>query len=84
MSEEKTEDLGQKYQTKPTLETILEEMRAGFDFVNKRFDALESRLASFQKEVTHELRIIHDDIRHVRVEQEDLKDRVSELEKHPA
>src|SRR5437764_15435772 len=35
-------------QTKPMLETILEEMRAGFAQVDKRFDALEQRLESVE------------------------------------
>ena len=35
-------------QTKPMLETILEEMRAGFAKVDKRFDALEQRFESVE------------------------------------
>ena len=35
-------------QTRPMLETILEEMRAGFAKVDKRFDALEQRFEAVE------------------------------------
>ncbi len=51
MSEEETQDIKAKYDTKPTIETVLErisalgqEMRAGFEAVGQRFDALDVRL----------------------------------------
>jgi hypothetical protein len=49
-----------------------------------RFDALESNLAAFRKEMTHELRIIQADLHTTRKQLEDVTDRMSELEKHPA
>jgi uncharacterized coiled-coil DUF342 family protein len=46
-----TKDIAEKYDTKPTLETLLEmmkgmrdEMRAGFAQVESRFDAVDVRL----------------------------------------
>jgi uncharacterized protein (DUF111 family) len=39
-----TKDIGQKYETRPTFETILEEMRAFRAAVEKRFDSLDIRL----------------------------------------
>lgn len=44
MSEDPTQNLEQKYETQPMLETILRELRAGFERADKRFDALESRI----------------------------------------
>jgi hypothetical protein len=51
MSDELTKDIGQKYATKPTLETLVQmladmraEMAAGFSRIEQRFDVIESRL----------------------------------------
>jgi len=51
MSDDPTKDIEEKYDTKPTLETLLEmmtamreEMRAGFVLTERRFDALDVRL----------------------------------------
>ena len=49
MSEDKTQDIGTKYDTKPTIETVLEmlrdmreETRAGFASVNRRLEQIEA------------------------------------------
>ncbi len=49
MSEDKPQDIGAKYDTKPTLETVLEmlrdmreETRAGFASVNRRLELIEA------------------------------------------
>ena len=47
MSDDPTKELGEKYETKPTLETILLEMRAGFQMVSERLDRVESRFDDF-------------------------------------
>jgi hypothetical protein len=51
MSEDPTKDLEQKYDTKPTLETVVQmlaemrdEMRAGFAGVQRRFEEFDVRL----------------------------------------
>jgi hypothetical protein len=51
MSEERTQDINQKYDTKPTLETILErlnalgeQMQAGFNLMEQRLERIEIRL----------------------------------------
>lgn len=41
-------------------------------------------LTTFRREMGLEMRVVHEDARRVRVEQEDLKDRVSALENRPA
>ncbi len=49
MNEDTTKDIGEKYETKPSLETVLEmlremrqEMRQGFTIVGVRLDRVES------------------------------------------
>ena len=37
--------------TEPTIETILEEMRAGFASVERRFSAIETRLATIESQL---------------------------------
>lgn len=55
MSEEPTQDIHQKYDTKPTIETVLErinalgselrgEMQRGFNEINRRLDDFDVRL----------------------------------------
>jgi hypothetical protein len=51
MSEDKTKDIGAKYDTKPTFETILEELRSFRAGVEKRFDSLDIRLDRIESAV---------------------------------
>jgi hypothetical protein len=44
VSEDPTKDIGEKYQTKPTLETILERINALGEGLNARIDGLEIKL----------------------------------------
>jgi len=44
MSNESTKDIGRKYDTKPTIETLLEELRSFRMAVEQRFDSLNVRL----------------------------------------
>ena len=44
MSEDPTKDIGQKYDTRPILETLLTEMREGFKAMNSRLDGVDARL----------------------------------------
>jgi hypothetical protein len=44
MSEEPTKDIGEKYQTKPTIETVLERINALGEDLNARIDGLEKGL----------------------------------------
>ena len=52
MNEDPTQDISQKYDTKPTMETVMDainalrdEMRAGFDRVDAKFDEMDRRLS---------------------------------------
>ncbi|MGI9108258.1 MAG: hypothetical protein ACR2G4_18675 [Pyrinomonadaceae bacterium] len=54
MSEENTQNMSQRYDTKPTIETVLErlsalgtEMREGFARIEKRLDNVDKRLDDF-------------------------------------
>jgi len=51
MSEDKTQDMSQRYDTKPTFETILEEMRLFRAAVEKRFDSFDIRLDRIESAV---------------------------------
>lgn len=58
MSEDPTKNVGQQYDTKPTLETLLEmlremreEMRAGFASVNQRLDSLDRKIGVLSKDL---------------------------------
>ncbi len=82
MSEERTQDIGQKYDTKPTSETILErlntigeEMRQGFAGLAKRFDDLDVRV----DRVASETSATRADMLTLRADFKELK---SELKEH--
>ncbi len=51
MSEDTTKDIAQKYDTAPTIETLLTEMRDGFARIERRFDELDVRLDRIESEV---------------------------------
>jgi hypothetical protein len=51
MSDDPTQDLAGKYDTKPTMETLLSEMRAGFTRIDERFDGVEARLGGLEGRV---------------------------------
>ncbi len=58
MSEDKTRDISQRYDTKPTLEVILErinsvgeETRAGFAALEKRFEDFDVRFDRMESDV---------------------------------
>lgn len=58
MSEDKTQDMAQRYDTKPTIETVLErinalgtELRDGFAHIEKRLDDFDVRLDRMESDV---------------------------------
>jgi hypothetical protein len=66
MSEDPTRNLEQRPDTRPMLETILSEMRAGFEAVNQRLDRIESQLdrtTSVAHETRAELRELRGQLR---------------------
>lgn len=44
MSEEKTKDIGEKYTTQPTIETVIQMLGEFRAAVERRFDAVDARL----------------------------------------
>ena len=44
MSEDKKQDMSERYDTKPTLDTILVELRSFRTSIEERFEALENKL----------------------------------------
>lgn len=76
MSDEPTKDIAEKYDTKPTIETVLEmivslrdEMRAGFARIESRVDALDIRLDRIESEV----KLTHSEVYALRADFKELK-----------
>jgi hypothetical protein len=87
MSEDPTKDLGQKYDTQPTIETVVqmlremrEEMRAGFEAVNARFDRVDARLDKTERMI----KILNDDVLLIRADLAGIDQRVTKLEESRA
>ena len=55
MSEDPTKDIGQKYQTTPTIQTVLERLEEFRSEVSTRLDRIETQLDRVTS-VTHETR----------------------------
>ena len=73
MSEDKTQDMSERYDTKPTLDTILEELRSFRASVEERFEALENkfdvRLERIETELDRVRAVAHEtraDVRELR------------------
>ena len=80
MSEEPTKDIGQKYGTQPTIETVVqmlgemrEEIRAGFQAVNARLDKIDRKI-----------KILNDDVLSIRADIAGVDQRVTNLEESRA
>jgi hypothetical protein len=87
MSEDPTKDLGQKYDTQPTIETVVqmlhemrEEMRAGFEAVNARLDRVDARLDKTERMI----KILNDDVLLIRADLAGIDQRVTKLEESRA
>jgi hypothetical protein len=86
MSEDKTQDIGAKYDTKPTFETILEELRSFRADVEKRFDSFDTRLARFEERIEARLDRIESEVKKTGSEfyelRADFRDFKKELREH--
>ena len=80
MSDDPTQDLAGKYDTKPTMETLLSEMRAGFARSDERFEGLESRFDKMEGQFNRAISVIHD----TRAELIELRREFRERFKEPA
>ena len=81
MSEETTEDMSRKYDTKPTIETVLEridaqskEMRRGFESIEKLFNKVAVRLDRIESEV----KLTHSEFYELRADFRELHDALKE------
>jgi predicted nucleic acid-binding Zn-ribbon protein len=63
MSEDKTQDISQRFDTKPTFETILEEMRDFRAGVEKRFDSFDTRMSRFEERIEARLDRIESEVK---------------------
>jgi predicted nucleic acid-binding Zn-ribbon protein len=63
VSEDKTQDISQRYDTKPTIETILEEMRSFRAGVEKGFDSFDTRMARFEERIEARLDRIESEVK---------------------
>lgn len=80
MSEDPTQDLTQKYDTKPTLETILSEMRAGFARMDGRLGSVETRLEDVEANLDRMISVVYG----TRAEVRELRAEFRERFKEPA
>ena len=94
MSEDPTRDIEQKYDTKPTLETVLlrlEEFRSEVNAfrseVNTRLDGLQAEIAGAREETRaslrkfgHKIDALNNDILELRADMRDLVSRTNDSE----
>jgi uncharacterized coiled-coil DUF342 family protein len=87
MSDEPTKNIEEKYDTKPTIETVLErinalgeelrsEMHAGFAQVEKRFDEADARFDGLDRRLTlveDKISVLNEDVLELRADVRGLK-----------
>ncbi len=81
-----TKDIAQRYDTKPTFETILEEMRDFRATVEKRFDSFDTRISRFEERIEARLDRIESEVKKTGAEfyemRADFRDLKRELREH--
>jgi len=81
-----TKDISAKYDTKPTIETILEELRSFRAGVEKRFDSFDTRIARFEERIEARLDRIESEVKKTGSEfyemRADFRDFKKELREH--
>jgi hypothetical protein len=86
MSEDKTQDISQRYDTKPTIENILEEMRSFRAGAEKRFDSFDTRMSRFEERIEARLDRIESEVKKTGSEfyemRADFRDFKKELREH--
>lgn len=79
MSDEPTKDIAEKYDTNPTIETVLERINALGTQLNARVDSLEEQLDIRLDRIESEVKLTHSEVYALRA---DLKELKSELKVH--
>ena len=73
MSDEPTKDIAEKYDTKPTIETVLERINALGEQLNTRVDSLEERLGIRLDRLESEVKLTHSEVYALRADFKELK-----------
>ena len=84
MSEDPTKDIGQKYETKPTLETVVQMLGEFRTAMEKRFDALEEQTGIRLDRIESEVKKTHSEFYEMRADFRELRRAVLEHFKEPA
>jgi predicted nuclease with TOPRIM domain len=79
MSDEPTKDIAEKYDTKPTIETVLERINALGEQLNARVDRLEEQLDIRLDRIESEVKLTHSEVYALRADFKELK---SDLKVH--
>jgi hypothetical protein len=80
VSEEPTKDLGQKYDTQPTIETVVQMLREMREHMDARFDRVDARLDKIERKIS----ILNDDVLSIRADLAGIDQRVTKLEESRA
>ena len=81
MNEEPTQDMSKKYDTKPTLETVLERLDEFKAAMEKRFDGLDKRMVGFDvrfDRIESEVKLTHSELYGLRADFLELKGALKE------
>jgi chromosome segregation ATPase len=96
MSDEPTQDIGEKYQTKPTIETVLERINALGEQLNARIDTLSeqlnARVDGLEKrfdavddrldDMKTKMKLLNNDVLQMRSDIERMGERIEAIESH--
>jgi hypothetical protein len=80
MSEDPTKDLGQKYDTQPTIETVVQMLGELREHMDARFDRVDARLDKIDRKIS----ILNDDVLSIRADLAGIDQRVTKLEESRA
>lgn len=78
MSEDPTKDMSQKYDTKPTIETVLERINALEAGVNNRLDKMQEQLSIRLDRIESEVKQTHSELYSLRADFTELKSSINE------
>ncbi|MGB7925292.1 MAG: hypothetical protein WCF57_18785 [Pyrinomonadaceae bacterium] len=79
MSEEKTEDISRKYDTRPTIETVLERIIMLEQGINARMDKMEERLGVRLDRIESEVKQTHSELYSMRADFTELRSEFNEF-----
>jgi hypothetical protein len=82
MSEDPTKDIGEKYQTNPTIETVVQMLGELRQHVDKRFNDQESRLSVRLDRIESEVKQTHSELYALRADFTELRSEFKEFRSH--